>query len=73
MASFHLSSHSGHITFGPLGISWGNAVDDLPGFFVLSWWDRCLEFGDIDNGNGIHYTRWEAGDVATQRTLLRLS
>lgn len=72
MTSFYISSFSGHITFGPLGISWGNQVDDLAGYFVLSWSDRCLEFGDIDAGNGIHYTRWEDGEVATQHTLLRI-
>ena len=72
MTSFHISDGSGHITLGPLGISWGNAIDDLPGFFVLSWWDRCLEFGDIDAGNGIWYTRWEDGEVAVQKALVRL-
>ena len=68
-----ITSDNGAIRLGPLAITWQNPDAEYPGFTVLSYGDTSIEFGDIDAGNGIYYSRYEDGDLAVSRTLLRLS
>ncbi len=67
------SSNGGHIRLGSLAILWQNqdALLDFPGFTVFSSGDYSLEFGTIDNGNGIFITKYEDGDIAYSRPLLQ--
>ena len=68
-----ITDAEGLIQLGALSLVWGNPVADLEGFFCIGLNDRFIEFGEIDNGRGIHYSRYEDGDLAVSQTLLRLS
>lgn len=70
MFNFDISSNFGNITIGPLTLSWGNAIDDLPGFACIGLGSRSLEFGDIDQGKpGIYLTGWENDEPYCVRTI----
>lgn len=69
---FNIDSNGGLIRIGPAAILWQSKDSEFPGFTTLSWGDSSLEFGDIDAGNGIHFTRFKDGDIDLQRTLIRL-
>ena len=69
---FDIDSTGGLIRVGPAAILWQNKDEQFPGFTTLSWRDSSIEFGDIDAGNGIHYTTFKDGDIDVQRTLVSL-
>ena len=70
---FDLNDDGGLIRVGTFAILWQNqdVLLDLPGFTVFSAGNYSLEFGAIDNGNGIFITKYEDGDIAYSRPLLR--
>ena len=70
----YINSNGGSISLGKLNFSWQNTDDEFKwaGYTVISWGDTCLEFGEIDNGNGIFLTRYEDGDIAYTRTFVRI-
>lgn len=69
-----INSNGGGISLGKFSFSWSNtdSVFDWPGFTIVGWDDTFLEFGDVDNGNGIFLTRYKDGDVEFTKTLLRV-
>lgn len=69
---FDIDSTGGLIRVGPAAILWQNKDEEYPGFTTLSWGDSSIEFGDIDADNGIHITTFKDGDIAFQKTLLRI-
>lgn len=69
---FNLDSTGGLIRIGPAAIVWQNPDSEFSGFTVLSWNDYSLEFGDLDEGNGIHVTGYADGYIAYSKTLLKL-
>ena len=71
--TFRITDSDGYLTLGSLSFVWGNPVADLPGFFCIGLNNRFIEFGEIDNGRGIHYSRYKDGDLAVSKTLLKLS
>ena len=68
-----IDSSGGIIRLGSLAMSWGNAdrYGQFPGFTTLSLGDHSVEFGNIDNGNGIFYVRYEDGDIVVNQPLVR--
>ena len=70
---FDITDDGGLIRLGSFAILWQNqdTILDLPGFTVFSNDDYSLEFGAIDNGNGVFITKYEDGDIAYCRPLLR--
>ena len=69
---FNIDSNGGLIRIGSAAVLWQNRDEEFPGFTTLSWGDSSFEFGDIDAGNGIHFTTFRDGDISFQKTLLRL-
>lgn len=69
---FDIDSNGSLIRIGPFAILCQNRDAEFPGFTTLSWGNYSLEFGDIDAGNGIHFTRFKDGDIDLQRTLIKL-
>tara|TARA_B100000035_G_scaffold284426_1_gene267343 strand:+ start:249 stop:494 length:246 start_codon:yes stop_codon:yes gene_type:complete len=76
--NFVASSTGGHGNIGQLCWAWQNQeyidstfADDYIGFTTIGFGDWSLEFGDIDQGNGIHLTHWKDGDVAWSKTFLK--
>ena len=69
-----INSNGGSIALGKFSFSWSNAdpVFQWAAYSVLCWGDWSLEFGDIDNGNGIFLTHFKDGDLEFTKTLLRL-
>ena len=67
-----ISDTGGLVRLGPLAIFWQNPDTEYPGFTTISWGDNSIEFGDIDNGNGIHVTGFKDGEIAYSRTLIKL-
>ena len=70
---FDVNSEYGQIRIGQAGIGWYNQTEDefgiMPGWFVLSWKNYNLEFGELDQGApGIYLTRYVDGDVEHVRT-----
>lgn len=70
---FDLTDDGGLIKLGSLAILWQNQDSELdfPGLTVFSAGSYSLEFGAIDNGNGIFITKYEDGDIAYSRPLLQ--
>ena len=68
----NVTSNSGHIYWGGLSLFWGNAIDYLPGFLAISSPNYILEFGDIDNGNGVFLTKYGQGDIEYRRQIIKL-
>lgn len=66
-----ISSNHGRIDIGKLMITWWNQDEEFHGFTTISYGDHSIEFGDIDNGNGIFYVRYEDGDLVVNRPLIR--
>ena len=68
-----ITDDGGLIKLGSLAILWQNQDNELdfPGFTVFSVESYSLEFGAIDNGNGIFITKYEDGDIAYSRPLLQ--
>ena len=70
---FDISDTGGLIRLGPFAILWQNPDSEYPGFTTFSWNDTSLEFGDIDNGNGVYLTGFRDGEIEYSRKLLQLS
>ena len=70
---FDIDSTGGLIRIGSAAILWQNKDEEYPGFTTLSWGDASIELGDIDAGNGIHFTCFKDGEIEYQRTLLKIS
>ena len=70
---FDLTDDGGLVRLGTFAILWQNQDNllDFPGFTVFSAGNYSLEFGTIDNGNGIFVTKYEDGDIAYSRPLLQ--
>lgn len=74
---FHINSEGGQIRLGQLGIGWYNQIQDEfgvePGWFILSWKDTNLEFGQLDQDHpGIYRTRYIDGEIYHLNTYLEL-
>ena len=69
---FNINSNNGHICIGNYSILWENAEGEFPGFFVIANNDYSLEFGEIDDGNGIFLTKYGLGDVEYTKPLIRI-
>ncbi len=71
---FRINSSGGSIALGKFCFSWQNTDDafDWPGYTVIGWGDTLLEFGDIDNGNGIFLTRYSYGEIEYTKAFLRI-
>ena len=67
-----ITSDSGHIYWGGFSLLWENAVDDLPGFLAIGSPNYSLEFGDIDNGNGVFLTKYGQGDIEYSKQIIKL-
>lgn len=69
-----ISSSGGAIAVGKFSFTWSNTDDvfDWPGFTIIGWGDTFLEFGDVDNGNGIFLTRYKDGDIEFTKAILRI-
>lgn len=69
-----VNSNGGHFKLGKFSFSWQNtdSFHEWEGYSVLCWADWSLEFGDIDNGNGIHLTHYKDGDIDFTKTLVRI-
>lgn len=70
---FSITSDSGHISFfGHFAIIWENATNEYPGFAALTTSSYSLEFGEIDNGNGVFLTKYGDGDIEYTKPILRI-
>ena len=67
-----ITSDFGHIYWGAFSLLWENAANDLPGLFVISSPNYSLEFGDIDNGNGVFLTKYGQGDIEYSKRIIKL-
>jgi len=68
-----ITSDHGYLILGSLYISWGNQLDDtLTGYAIFSLGNWGIEFGEIDNGNGIHLVNYNEDGLESSRTLLKL-
>jgi len=70
---FDITDDGGLIRLGNLAILWQNqdTILDFPGFTVISSGSYSLEFGAIDNGNGVFVTKYKDGDIEYSRPLLQ--
>ena len=68
-----ITSDGGLIRLGGLAVLWQSQDYDLdfPGFIVFSLGEYSLEFGAIDNGNGVFITKYSDGDIEYSRPLLQ--
>ena len=61
----------GLISIPGFSVLWQSADEEYPFFITFSLFDWSLEIGDIDNGRGVHLTKYRDGDVEHVRTILR--
>lgn len=71
---FNINATFGEINIGPFRFHWFNPDgDEDPGFTILSFGERNVELGQVDQDRpGIYLTRYDAGEVYQTRTLLTL-
>ena len=69
---FNITSQGGHICIGNWSLLWENATNEFPGFTAIANSDYSLEFGEIDNGNGIFLTKYGYGDIEFTKPILKL-
>lgn len=70
---FDITDDGGLIRLGSFAVLWQNQdyEFDYPGFTVFSSGDFSLEFGAIDNGNGVFITKYNDGGIEYTRPLLQ--
>jgi hypothetical protein len=67
-----ITSDGGLIRIGSFAILWQNADLEFPGFTTFSNAHYSLEFGEIDQGNGIFITKYDDRDIEYIKPLLQL-
>ncbi len=67
-----ITPDGGLIRIGSFAILWQNADLEFPGFTTFSNDHYSLEFGEIDQGNGIFITKYDTHDIDYIKPLLRL-
>ena len=61
----------GLLGIGSFAILWQNADLEFPGFTTFSTGRYSLEFGEIDQGNGIFVTKYSDGDIEYVKPLIQ--
>ena len=67
----NIDSTGGLIRIGPFAILWQNGDEEFSGFTTLSTGTYSLEFGEIDQGNGIFITKYSDDDIEYIKPLLQ--
>ena len=67
-----ITPNGGLVRLGAFAILWQNADSEFPGFTTLSNDRYSLEFGEIDQGNGIFITKYNDRDIESIKPLLHL-
>ncbi len=70
--NFDITPDGGLIRLGPYALLWENSTDEYPGFTTISNGEYSLEFGEIDQGNGIFVTKYTDEDIEYTKALIQL-